>query len=569
MKELPVGISDFKRIMEEGLYFVDKSLLIKEILDKKIDTFLLPRPRRFGKTINLTMLRCFFEKRENKEERDGKRKLFSGLEIEKESLFEEHFAKYPVIYLTFKDIGSNNFKSARIKIKALIAKEFRRHKYLLENDVLDESEKEKFRDIISEKAPIEAYEDSLINLTKYLHEHHGPKPIVLIDEYDTPIHSAFQNGYYDDCISFFKGFLGAGLKDNDDIFKSVITGILRIARESIFSGLNNLSVFTIVSKRFSEYFGLTQKEVEKILHDHNLQKRVEDVKEWYDGYVFGTTKIYNPWSIVNFVTRIEEGFKPYWANTSSNEILRELIKESPPVLKEEFVDLMRDIPVTTYLNENIVLRDVKSDEASIYSFLLFSGYLKAFDAMENPEDREIYYKLLLPNLEIKQIFKHVILKWIKESKFENDKLQMMLKALVSGDVETFEYILSLFVLETLSYFDTAGKNVEKVYQAFILGMLVNLSNDYEVSSERESGFGRYDVAVVPKDKSKLAIIMEFKTINEFRDETKDHALASAMEQLNERRYEIAIIKQGIANIKKLAVVFDGKRCWVKEEIKKL
>ncbi|VEN73227.1 PD-(D/E)XK nuclease superfamily protein [Candidatus Desulfarcum epimagneticum] len=478
--DMTVGISDFKKIMEEGLYFVDKSLFIKEILDKKIDAFLLPRPRRFGKTINLTMLRWFFEIAENRQEQNARRKLFSGLAIEQESAFEEHFAKYPVIYLTFKNISNKSFEAASIKIKSLIAEEFARHDYLLESDALSESEKKKFANIISEEAELAIYEDSLKKLTKRLHEYHGQKPLVLIDEYDTPIHSAFHYGYYDDCVNFFKGFLGAGLKDNTDIFKSVITGILRIARESIFSELNNLSVFSIVSQRFSGQFGLTQKEVEKILDGYDLKNRIKDVEKWYDGYIFGETKIYNPWSIVNFVSRVEEGFKPYWINTSSNELIKDLIKNSSQSVKSQLNDLLKDNPVIMEINENISFESIEYDEISVYSFLLFCGYLKAFD--KERKNHKDYFKLLIPNFEVKQNFETIILKWIKQSSFENDKLQMMLHALVTGDVETFEYILSMFVLETLSYFDTAGRNVEKVYQAFILGMLVNLSNEYDVTT---------------------------------------------------------------------------------------
>jgi hypothetical protein len=317
-----------------------------------------------------------------------------------------------------------------------------------------------------------------------------------------------------------------------------------------------------MSPQFSTQFGLMQEEVEKLLTDYKLENKIKDVEKWYEGYIFGKNKIYNPWSIINFVSRSEEGCKLYWANTSSNEILRDLIKNSPPLIKKEFSDLLNDVPVTKQLKETVVLRDLKNDEISVYNFLLFTGYLKAFD--KQTIEHKTYYKLLLPNFEIREIFEEVIINWINESKFENDKLQMMLKALVEGDIKNFENILSSFVLETLSYFDTEKKNVEKVYQAFILGMLVNLSEDYVINSERESGYGRYDVAVIPKDKSKLAVIMEFKTIDDFNNETKDQALDSAIDQLDERKYETAIIKQGVKNIKKLAVVFDGKRCWVKE-----
>jgi hypothetical protein len=558
MKKLPVGTSDFKKLIEYDKYFVDKSLLIKEIIEDEAEILLLPRPRRFGKTLNLTMLNCFFEIAEDKEE---KKTLFSGLNIEKEDVFKEYFAKYPVIYLTFKDIRSLNFKSFSSKIKILISNEFRNHLYLLESHVLNDFDKQLFKNIAFMESELEFYENSLIELSKYLHKYHKQKVVILIDEYDTPIHSAFHYGYYDECISFFKGFLGGGLKDNPDIFKGVITGILRIAKESIFSGLNNLGVFTLLSDKFSDKFGLTQGEVDRLLKDSSNEDQAKDIRAWYDGYIFGENKVYNPWSIMNYLANIKDGFKPYWANTASDEILRELFKESPDSMKQEFSYLLNDIQITKKLDDNIVLRDLRKNETSIYSFLLFSGYLTAFD--KQGQGKNTFYKLLLPNLEVKEIFEDIILKWINES-FENRDMQIMLKALVTGDIKLFEKILSKFVLETLSYFDTQKKNVEKVYQAFILGMLVTLSGKYEVESEKESGYGRYDISIIPKDKSKKAIIMELKTIDEFENETKEQALKSAVKQINERQYETAILKRGIKDILKLGVIFDGKRVWAKE-----
>jgi hypothetical protein len=364
------------------------------------------------------------------------------------------------------------------------------------------------------------YEDTLIELTKYLHKYHKQKPVLLIDEYDTPIHSAFYYGYYEECISFFKAFLGAGLKDNPDIFKGVITGILRIAKESIFSGLNNLAVYTLLSAKFSDKFGLAQAEVDRLLRDFSHEDRLEHVRDWYDGYVFGENKLYNPWSIINYTANIKDGFRPYWVNTSSNEILRDLIKEGPPVIKQEFSELLKNIPITKRLNDNIVLRDLKKNDISLYSFLVFSGYLKAFD--KQIEGRNTFYKLLLPNFEVKQIFEDTILSWINES-YENDKLRQMLNALIRCDIETFEEFLNDFVLSTLSYFDTEKRNAEKVYQAFILGMLVNLAPKYQVYSNKESGLGRFDISIIPQDTNKTAFIM------------------------------------------KLAVVFDGKEVWIKAE----
>ena len=438
MKKLPIGTSDFKSLREDDKYFIDKSFLIKEIIEEEADILLLPRPRRFGKTLNLTMLNCFFELTEDKEERKS---LFSELNIEKEDVFKEHLAKYPVIYLTFKDIRSMNFRDFSSKIKFLISREFRRHSYLAESQVLDDFDRQFFNSIAFMKSELSFYEDTLIELSKYLHKYHRQKVIILIDEYDTPIHSAFHYGYYDECISFFKGFLGAGLKDNPDIFKGVITGILRIAKESIFSGLNNLGVYTLLSEKFSDKFGLTQIEIDQLLKDSSNEDQAEDIEKWYDGYIFGQTTVYNPWSIMNYLANIKDGFKPYWANTASDEILRELFKQSPDTMKEEFSDLLKDIPITKKLDDNIVLRDLQKDETSIYSFLLFSGYLKAFD--KEGQGKNTSYKLLLPNFEVKEIFEAIILKWINES-FENRELQIMLKALVTGDLKLFEKILSKF-----------------------------------------------------------------------------------------------------------------------------
>jgi hypothetical protein len=577
MQKLPVGISDFKLLREADYYFVDKSLFIKEIIDDgEGKIILIPRPRRFGKTLTLSMLRYFFEKPDVKidakldakpntkpnTKSDAKsdiKKLFSGLLIEKEEIFKTHICKYPVIYLTFKDIKSLAFENALESIKRLIAKEFRRHSYLLKSDGLDAFEKEDFNNIASSKANISLFETSLKDLSHYIYKHHNQKPIILIDEYDTPIHTAYIENYYDEIIAFFRSFLGAGLKDNPNIFKGVLTGILRVAKESIFSGMNNLGVYSILREEYSEFFGFTEKEVVQICWDYDIKDKIEEIKKWYDGYIFGKNVIYNPWSIINFIYSKDKEYRPYWANTASNEIIKKLVINSPNKVKEEIYDLLKNIPVTKRIEENIVFSELIKNEANLYSFLLFCGYLKAFD--KKHIQRKSYYNLLIPNIEVKQIFEDVIFHWIEES-YESYKLRDMLKALLSGDVEIFEEILGDFILETLSYFDTGRKNVEKVYQAFILGLLVNLSPYYEVNSEKESGYGRYDISIIPKDKTKKAIIMELKTIR--KNETKDEALESALNQIEERKYETEILKRGINDIDKLAVVFDGKRVWVRQ-----
>jgi hypothetical protein len=558
MKKLPIGASDFKKLRTENKYFVDKSLFIQDIIEEDSEIVLLPRPRRFGKTLNLTMLRYFLEKTDKPEET---KKLFSGLAIEKEDIFEEHICRYPVIYLTFKDIKASNFEHSLKSIKRLIAREYRRHSYLLSSEQLEDFDKEDFQSILSVKADISLFENSLLDLSHYLYKHYKEKPVILIDEYDTPIISAYAEGYYKETINFFKSFLGAGLKDNPNIYKGVMTGILRVAKESIFSDMNNLGVYSFLRSKFSDKFGLTEEEVFSLLHYYKEENKIKNVREWYNGYTFGGNTIYNPWSIINYAANIIDGPIPYWVNTSSNLLIQDILKDSHSGLKEELYNLLKDIPLYKKIEENISFEYLKSDESTIYSFLLFCGYLKAYEC-SNVED-EKYCKLQIPNREVKLVFKNIIVKWLNEAYKDYDKLRIMLKALIKGDVQVFEEILNDFVITTLSYFNTGGKKeVERVYQAFILGLLVNLSIDYEVTSEKESGYGRYDISIVPKDKSKKAIIMELKRLNS--DETADTALKNALAQIKEKKYEAGILAKGISDIEKLGVVFDGKRVWVKK-----
>ena len=558
MKKLPIGRSDFRDLIEQNCFFIDKSLFIKEILEEDSQIVLLPRPRRFGKTLNLTMLMYFFEKTDSKED---KKCLFKGLEIEKEKIFDEHLCKYPVIYLTFKDIKSSNFEEDLEAIKLFIAKEYRRHAYLLKSEFLDDFEKEDFRNIASIKAGISLFKNSIRDLSCYLHKHHKEKPLILIDEYDTPIHEAYIGNYYEKTISFFRSFLGAGLKDNPNIYKGVLTGILRVAKESIFSDMNNLSVYSLLSEKFKDKFGLTEKEVTYLLQYYNEEDKIENVRNWYNGYVFGGNTIYNPWSIINYTANIADGERPYWINTSSNALLQDIVKDSHSGIKQEIYDLLKDTALTKKIEENIAFEYLKDNESIIYSFLLFSGYLKAYKCMDMEDER--YCRLQIPNREVKLAFKNIIVRWINQAYKDYGKLRTMLEALLSGEIKVFEEILNDFVITTMSYFNTGGKKeVEKVYQAFLLGLLVNLSIDYEVTSEKESGYGRYDISIVPKVKNKKAVIMELKRIE--TDETKDEALDSALAQIEEKKYETAILAKGISDIDKLGIVFDGKRVWVKK-----
>jgi hypothetical protein len=373
MKKLPIGVSDFKEMIENDFYYIDKSLIIKEILDNVSKALLLPRPRRFGKTLTLSMLKYFFEKHEQQE---SKSELFKDLKIYKDKDAMEKQGKYPVIFLTLKDLSDNSWKKCFKNLKGIVAQEFRRHNYLLGSDILDEFEKDYFLRILSEKTEEADYRSSLRRLSGYLHKYHKKenKVVLLIDEYDTPIHYGYYNGYYDEIINFMRGFLGGGLKDNSDLAFAVVTGILRISKESIFTGVNNLKVCTLTNSAYSDHFGFLQNEVDRILKDYDLTNKSSDVKSWYNGYNFGGKTVYNPWSILNFVD--EKEIKPYWVNTSANKLVKNIIQKAPDTLKDEIKKLLLGNVIRKKINENIIFSQVEGDENVLWSFLLFTGYLK-------------------------------------------------------------------------------------------------------------------------------------------------------------------------------------------------
>ena len=553
-KNLAIGTSDFKKLRTSNSYFIDKSLMIQQIIEDISEIILIPRPRRFGKTLNMSMLYYFF----NRNNADENRKLFEGLKIANETVFHTEGGKYPVIYITLKDVKSDSFEGSFYKLRELIADVYANFSFLLESSMLNDVEKKHFLSIINEEASNFQLESSLKKLCKYLFAHFKQKPILLIDEYDTPIHSAFTKKYYDGMINFMSMFQGAALKDNEFLHKGVLTGTLRVSKESIFTGLNNLSVYSLLSSSFNDKFGFTQDEVAGMLTDFSLDHEIESVKHWYNGYIIGGLNIYNPWSIINFVHNYKDGFKSYWVNTSSNDLIKEIIKESPYSVQTEIKDLLDDKPLVTVLNDNISFPELQRNDNSIYSFLVFSGYLKA--RLVKHTEAADYYELLIPNVEVKRLFNDIIMKWFNET-FHSDRSKMMLNALFDKDTELFGEILGECVLNSLSAYDVDKRNPERVYQAFLLGMLVSLAPDYEVTSNRESGYGRYDICIIPLKSKKPCIIMELKQIR--ISETAETALVSALKQIEDKQYEAAIRQRGYDDFVKLAVVFDGKRVWVK------
>jgi hypothetical protein len=557
MKKLAIGVDDFKKLREYDAYFVDKSLLIEEIIEEPKDVLLFPRPRRFGKTLNMSMMHYFFTN-ENPEENH---KLFDGLAITQRPAWEQHQGKYPVISLSFKSCKGDSYNEIYDALLSIIVNAFKKHAHILEKDLFDDLEIDEYLQVQNKKANKALVASSLLLLSSYLHRYYQQKVIILIDEYDTPIHEAYLNGFYKKAVDFMRILLGNALKGNAGLQKGILTGILRVSKESMFSDLNNVNVYSVLSKKFNTHFGFTQPEVDQMLLDFDMDAFNAQVKEWYNGYYFGNLDVYNPWSLLNFV---DSGgrFQPYWLGTSANELVHTLIRDSDKAVKKDIEDALNDVPVYSAIPENISFQHLQTNREIILSFFVQTGYLKA--RYQEMQKSRLIYELSIPNEELKLIYIDTVNIWFDEH-IGSNQLDEMLHALISGNISTFERIFSKLVLETLSYFNVGRKTkeVERVFQAFLLGMLIRLKGRYEVYSEKESGYGRFDVSVIPNDKSQQAIIMELKSIDTFNNETKDQALDAALKQIEDRNYEAALRQQGCTNIMKVAVTFDGKRVWAR------
>ena len=552
-KKLAIGINDFKKLREDNYYYIDKSLLIKKIIEEDAEVLLLPRPRRFGKSLNLSMLRYFFEKSEN-----DNSNLFSDLKIANtETKYQTKMGQFPVINLDFKGSRANNWELALQRLKRSISVEFQRHSYLLESDNLLDYEKEEYKNIMALKAEQTAYEFALENLSRYLKEYHQQNVIILIDEYDEAVQAAYLNNYYDQMLDFMRSFLIRGLKGNSNLEKGILTGILRVAKESIFSGLNNLLVSGLLESKYDQFFGLLEREIEEIFNYYDLEYKLQEVKMWYNGYYFGDQLVYNPWSIINYIASQGE-LKPYWVNTSGNELIKDLIINADADVKGQFENLLKNKSFKTRIDENIVFADIRTKSSSLWSFLLFSGYLRA--SSQHLKQGRLYCELEIPNQEIKYIYEEIIIDWLEES-ISSNKLNEMLKSLTTGNIEEFSLIFKDFVLSSMSTFDPAGDEAEKVYHAFVLGLLLYLNDNYEINSNRESGYGRYDIMIIPNKKNKLGIIIEFKKAE--NNENLDSALKAALTQIEERKYQQELEKRGITKVLKLAIAFSGKKVEIK------
>ena len=549
---LPVGVENFEDLIQTGYYFVDKTLFIRELIDMKGKVNLFTRPRRFGKTLNMSMLRYFFEmgKADNAE-------LFQGMKImDAGEEYLAHMGKYPVISISLKSMKQLTYDDAFYCLQEELAREFKRHDELLPR-LLYEEDREKYLRFIGRKAETKEYLDSLKFLSECLFQCYGRKAIILIDEYDVPLENAYFSGFYDKMVSVIRALFESALKTNDNLEFAVITGCLRISKESIFTGLNNLKIMSITSRTYAEHFGFTPEEVEQILRDYGLEDNLKIVKQWYDGYRFGESEVYNPWSVINYVDSCyhdKKAFaKPYWSNTSSNSIVKNLIEQADISVKQEIERLIEGGTIEKPIHEDITYDDMNSTQDNLWNFLFFTGYLKKIS--ERQEGETIYMEMAIPNSEVRYVYKNAVLRWFEE-RTEKKELKPLYESLLNGKADELAEILSENLMETISFYDYQ----ESYYHGFLAGMLKNIGN-YIVQSNRESGNGRPDILVRYPSVRGKAVIIEIKVSKTYQglEEKCDEAL----NQIEEQKYEEALRQEGYRDILKYGVAFYRKECMVK------
>ena len=551
-----IGIQDFEKLIMEDAFYVDKTLFIKEWWESKDDVTLITRPRRFGKTLTMDMVEKFFSVKYA-----DRGDLFEGLAIWQEEKYRRLQGTFPVIFLSFASVKETGFINARKKICQIITNLYNKSDFVLDTNLLNENEKAMYRKV---SADMEDYiaSDSLKNLSDYLMRYYGKKVIILLDEYDTPMQEAYLNGYWNESVSFIKNLFNSSFKDNSYLGRAIMTGITRISKESIFSDLNNLEVVTATSEKYQDKFGFTQQEVSDALKEYGLSEKEDNVRDWYDGFTFGSqADIYNPWSIINYLDK--KTFSTYWANTSSNSLVGKLIREGNRNIKMIMEDLLRGGSLHTYLDEQIVFNQLDTRESAIWSLLLASGYLRVEKFFPNERRGRHGYDLVLTNQEVHMMFEQMIEDWFAESVPEyND----FIKALLKGDIKEMNVYMNKVALQTISYFDTGKKpseasEPERFYHGFVLGLIVELADRYTVTSNRESGYGRYDVVLEPLQKANDAMILEFKVYDEKEEESLEDTVQSALAQIEEKQYAAALIAKGVAleRIRRYGFAFEGKK----------
>lgn len=557
-RTVAIGIQDYSKIIEENYFYVDKTSFIKEWWEAGDSVTLINRPRRFGKTLTMSMVEQFFSQKYA-----GRGDLFEKLSIWKDEKFRELQGTYPVISLSFANIKEPSYEMTRQKICQMIENVYSEYAFLLEDAALSETDKTYMRKVKDGMNDAVATL-SLYQLSKFLYQYYNKKVIILLDEYDTPMQEAYVDGYWDELVAFTRSLFNATFKTNPWLERAIMTGITRVSKESIFSDLNNLEVVTTTSDKYATAFGFTEQEVFAALDEFEMSAEKEEVKRWYDGFIFGEHKdIYNPWSILNFIDKGK--YNTYWANTSSNSLVGKLIREGSRQIKIPFEGLLRGEHLKCPIDEQIVYNQLDNNEAAIWSLLLASGYLKVIDHEEENEveyAREALYELALTNYEVERMFNNMIRSWFRPVGADyND----FVKALLLGDVDAMNVYMNRVALSTFSYFDTGkslfGAEPERFYHGFVLGMMVDLQDRYIITSNRESGFGRYDVMLEPRNPKKDdAIILEFKVRNERREENLEETLKKALEQIEEKDYAASLQERGIPreHIRKYGFAFEGK-----------
>ncbi|WP_336016006.1 AAA family ATPase [Fusobacterium polymorphum] len=541
-KGIGIGIEDFKQMIREDCYYFDKTNYIEELLKDRTMIRLFTRPRRFGKTLNMTTLKYFFDVRNAEENR----KLFKDLYIEKSEYFKEQ-GQYPTIFITLKDTKKNNWEECFSKIKIILRDLYGEHNYI--KDKLSINEKEEYDKILFKKDDAE-YDNALLNLTKYLYNYYQKKVVLLIDEYDSPLITANQFGYYKEAINFFRDFLSSALKTNSNLKMGVLTGIVQVAKEGIFSGLNNVKTYNILGDKFETFFGLSEEEVENALKYFGMTYEIKEVKRWYDGYKFGNAEVYNPWSIINYLS--DRGLQAYWVNTSDNALIYDNLKNSTVDVFKDLEALFEGKAIKKEISPFFTFEELSKFDG-IWQLMVYNGYLKISEKLSNDE-----YMIKIPNYEIQTFFKKGFIdKFLVSGNYFNP----MMDALLDGDIEEFERRLQNIFLVNTSFYDLKG---EKVYHSLFLGMLIWLRDKYEVKSNGERGHGRYDAMLIPLDKVKPAYVFEFKVSKTIKGLTAK--AEEALEQIISKKYDIGLKELGISKIYRIGIAFKGKNVKVKYEI---
>lgn len=549
-KPLPVGISDYRRASTE-YYYVDKTMMIKDFIDERPLVSLFTRPRRFGKTLNMDMLRTFFEKTE-----EDTSVYFKDKKIwQCGELYRSYQGKYPVIFLTFKDIKFGTWEETFEQIRKLIMKEAYRHREIQTSEKCDEYDKKMFARLVSERADEAELSGALADLSAALDKHYGIAPMIIIDEYDIPIQQGYMHGFYDEVILFMRNLFSGGLKDNRHLSFGFMTGILRVAKESIFSGLNNLSIRSVLDNKYSAYFGFTADEVRQMAEYYGKLDCYDEICDWYDGYRFGKTEIFNPWSVINYFNN-ECVARAFWQSTGSNDIIGEIIREADTEVYKKLISLLDGESFVTYIDTDVIYPQIKKNPSSIYSFLLVAGYLKVI-RMDMAYNGDYMCEVALPNKEIRYVYSKEILQKLDNLILPSTVISVQ-EAMYVGDSDKLQQRIQTLLTETVSSFDTAGENF---YHGFVLGLCA-LVNDSYVTSNRESGNGRYDIQLMPKNKNLPGILIELKAEKDCDEKALKKLSQKALQQIEDKKYDAELISKGIQHIYKYGVAFSGKHVCV-------